>query len=391
MDDLFQSNESPVFKNKNVLSPHYIPESLPHREEEIKEIAHTIAPALRGEKPKNIFIYGKTGTGKTCTVKFIMQRFNGKSEKAKMIYVNCRIYNSRYRILHRILKQFYPELEKAGFGLPFFYEKLLTLFNDGMHLVAVLDEIDMVRDLDDLIYTLTRANDECEQGSISLIGISNKLSFKNELDPRSKSSLYEKELIFPPYTAEQLLKILEERAKIGIKEGVVERSALQLVALIAAKETGDARYALKLFESAAELAERCSGIITDKEVEAARRKVEIDLTAEALATLPENHQLALYAIARLTKRGSKYARLLGGDDNLLTSGEVYEEYVKICHSLRVRPRSSRWFKEYLSDLETLGFITLTLSGKGMRGHTTFIKLGVELEHVLPFFKKWEHV
>jgi cell division control protein 6 len=391
MEDIFQSCESPIFKNKNVLSPHYIPQHLPYREDEIKEIARTLSPALKGEKPKNIFIYGKTGTGKTCTVKFVMRRFNEKREKAKMVYVNCRIYNSRYRILHRILKEFYPELEKAGFGLPFFYEKLLSLFNNGMHLVAVLDEIDMVRDLDDLIYTLTRANDECEQGSISLVGISNKLSFKNELDPRSKSSLYEKELVFPPYTAEQLLRILEERAKIGLKEGVVKTSALQLVALIAAKETGDARYALKLFESAAELAEQSSGIITDKEVEAARRKVEIDLTCEALSTLPENHQLALYAIVRLTKKGGRYAKLLGSDDGLLTSGEVYEEYEKVCHLLQIRPRSARWFKEYLSDLETLGFITLTLSGKGVKGHTTFIKLGVELEHVLQFFKKWEHV
>jgi len=320
-----------------------------------------------------------------------MEKFNKQAKNAMMFYINARIYNSRYRILHKILKHFYPELEKLGFGLPVFYEKLLALLNKSFFLVVVLDEIDMIRDLDDLIYTFTRINDEVEgPGGLSIVGISNKLSFKNSLDPRSKSSLYEKEFIFPPYSAEQIYAILKDRVKLGLKPERVEDSALQLISLISARETGDARYALKLLESAAEVADDRNSNLTHKEVEIARRKVELDLNAEILSTLPENHKIALFAVIRLTEKGGKYAKIFGEDQQLLTTGEVYEEYTQLCERLGRRPRSMRWFKEYLNDLETLGFFVLSLSGKGMRGHTTFIKLGVELENIKPLFEDWDN-
>ena len=71
-------------------------------------------------------------------------------------------------------------------------------------MIVVLDEIDIIKDLDDMVYTLTRVNDELRKGGVSLIGISNKLTFKQGLDQRSKSSLNETEIVFPPYTSEQL-------------------------------------------------------------------------------------------------------------------------------------------------------------------------------------------
>ena len=169
-----------VFLDRDALSPNYIPEILPFREKEIEKIMKVISPALNDQQPHNLFIYRKTGTGKTASVKHVMVKFidMGK-ETAKMCYVNCRMYNTRYRVVQKIAKTFMPELNKSGFGLPFLYEKLLKWINKKkIRLVIVLDEIDMVKDLDDLLYSLTRANDELKNGSVSMIGISNKLSFK---------------------------------------------------------------------------------------------------------------------------------------------------------------------------------------------------------------------
>lgn len=378
-----------VIRDRNVLSPHYVPDELPFREREMDEIMRTVSPVTRGQKPRNLFVYGKTGTGKTCSTRRVMDKLQQSPGSAAMTYINCRIYNSRYRIMQKILKQFVPELERSGFGLPFLYEKMIELMNKGTQFLVVLDEVDMVRDLDELVYTLTRSNDEAKAGGVSIIGISNKLSFKNELDARSKSSLYESEMIFAPYTAPQLQQILKQRAQLGITSGAAEDSAVNLAAAIAAQETGDARYALKLFEKAAEITEREGRKrITDAEVEAARKKVEIDLAAETVNTLPENHQLVLYAIARLAVRGSKYSKLeLENESGFLISGEVYEEYERVAKQAGRRARSSRWYKEYLSDLETLGLATLTLSGKGMRGHTTLIKLGYEPKDMLELLSK----
>lgn len=367
-----------IFKNVSVLSPHYVPKDLLFRENQIREISLILSPALKNQKPRNLIIYGKTGTGKTCSIKKIMDELTAldKESKINMYYVNCRIYNSRYRILQKILKTQIPELEKAGFGLPFLYEKLLEFASSGKQLIVILDEIDMVKDLDDLVYTLTRANDEIKMGGVSLIGISNKLSLKDLLDPRSRSSLYETEMIFPPYTAEQLQKILMQRVDEAFELNTIDVSAVNLAAAITSQESGDARYALKLLNKAAEIAETENKLkITDSDVESARKKVEIDLTLETINTLPNMHQIVLLSIAKLTISGSKYSRLEGLENDLLFSGEVYEEYESNCKKLHKKPRSLRWYKEYINDLEMLGLITTTPSGKGVRGQTTLIKLG----------------
>lgn len=58
----FLTKES-IFKDKKVLQSTYIPDTINHRDEQINTIAQILAPALRQEKPSNLFIYGKTGTG----------------------------------------------------------------------------------------------------------------------------------------------------------------------------------------------------------------------------------------------------------------------------------------------------------------------------------------
>lgn len=382
-------NEQTIFKNMSALSPHYVPKDLPFRETHIQDIMRIVAPGLKNQKPRNLIIYGKTGTGKTCTMKKVMADFNsvGKEKKANMDYVNCRIYNSRYRIFQKVLNNYIPDLNKSGFGMPFLYEKLLELASKGDQIILVLDEIDMVKDLDELVYTLTRSNDELNMGGISIVGISNKLSFKDSLDPRSRSSLYETEMIFQPYTANQLKKILEERVKEGFEDDTVDSSAINLCAAITSQESGDARFALKLLNKAGEIAENKKVKVTDEEVEAARRKVELDLTVETINTLPQMHQIVLYSISELSKKGSRYSRLDEVGPDLLFSGEVYEEYESVCKKLNTRPRSARWYKEYLNDLEVLGLITTTISGKGIRGTTTLIRIGPDPNIISPILKK----
>jgi len=372
-------NRPTVFRDRNVLSPHYIPETLPHREKEINKIMETVSPALKGEKPRNLLIYGKTGTGKTCSVKYVTEKFEAMASNSKLAYVNCRVYNSRYRIMQKLVKDFMPEFYKQGYGISFLYEKMLEwVQKDGKNLIFILDEIDMVVDLDDLAYTLTRSNDELKKGSVSLIGISNKISFKERLDPRSRSSLLETEMMFAPYTSFQLKEILKQRAASGYLNGAVSEAAVNLAAAIAAQDNGDARYALKLLLKAGELAdEKGEKAVTDVHVENARRTVDEDISYEAIATLPRHQQIVLYSIASLQVEGSKYSSLSDNGSsrvNGLLSGEVFDRYTSLAKKFRTDARGARWYREYINDLEMLGLITLTESGKGQRGHTRFIKL-----------------
>src|SRR5256885_16036520 len=62
----------PIFKmDRDILRPSFVPDRLPHREEQVDQLAQILATALRGDRPSNVLIFGKTGTGKTAVVKYI--------------------------------------------------------------------------------------------------------------------------------------------------------------------------------------------------------------------------------------------------------------------------------------------------------------------------------
>ncbi|NUN11874.1 AAA family ATPase [Candidatus Micrarchaeota archaeon] len=366
-----------VFKDKGVLSPHYVPEDLLYREAELRKVMLCLLPSLNNQKPRNLFIYGKTGTGKTASTKQVMQKLlQQQSKHVAALYMNCRVYDSRYKVLQKVITEFKPDFAKTGYSFTILYEKLLDWIEENaLHSVLFLDEVDAVKDLDNLIYTLTRANDDLHAGSISVVGISNKVGFKQRLDQRSKSSLCEEELIFAPYDASQLKGILEQRSKRAFKDGVVTDPALNLAAAIAAGENGDARYALSLLLRAGELAEKHSlTSISENDVEESRKAADEDKAFELVSSLPEHQQLLLYGLALLHEQTS-YKRLIeDGEDKFFFSGEVYEKYSSICKKFGREPRTSRWYREYLHELELLGLVSAVSSGKGIRGHTNLLKL-----------------
>ena len=367
--------ESLVFKDKSVLSPHYVPETLLDREKEIRSLMQAVLPALGGKKPSNVFLYGKTGSGKTASTRYVLQKLGEEAaEGVFSVYMNCRVYDSRYKVLQKTITSFCPDFAKTGYSFAVLYEKLLDWIEGGeagkeaskeagkaigrgKQVILALDEIDMVRDLDNLVYTLTRVNDDLKRGGLSVIGISNKVGFKQRLEARSKSSLCEQELVFQSYNAQQLQEILKQRSKIAFKASAIEDSALNLAAAIAASENGDARYALSLLLRAGELAEtRKAGRVTDKEVEASRKAADEDKAFEVMNTLPIHQQLLLYAIAGIAEDVS-YKKLIDeGGERLYFSGEIYERYTRAAKKFGREPRTSRWYREYLHDLERMKLV-----------------------------------
>ncbi|MDP3742654.1 MAG: AAA family ATPase [Candidatus Micrarchaeota archaeon] len=375
-DELLNKGDA-IFKDKSVLSPHYVPETLLHREAELRKIMSCLAPALQGKKPSNTLIYGKTGSGKSICAKRVLQKlYDQKEASVSGVYLNCRVYDSRYKIVQKVVSDFDADVAKTGHSFSVLYEKVIDkLETESKHLVLVLDEIDVVKDLDTLVYTLTRANDDLKAGSISMVGISNKVTFKQKLDARSRSSLCEEEIVFPPYNALQLEAILSQRVPLAFRDNVLEQSGLNIAAAIAAGESGDARYALTLLLKAGELAlSRGMKKVSDKEVEAARVAADEDKARELISSLPEHLQLVLYSLA-VVSQDVQYKRLVEDDDGqkLFFSGEVYDRYSAMCKKMGKEPRSARWYREYLHELETLGLLISVHSGKGIRGQATLIK------------------
>ncbi|MDG6220292.1 MAG: ORC1-type DNA replication protein [Candidatus Thermoplasmatota archaeon] len=426
----------PLF-NKNqrgVLRPEYVPPSLPHREAEVKQLASIMVTALRGDRPSNILIFGKTGTGKTATVRYIEKEIAAlkkrefleqtKNDSTRLtdektssqghpaaenaniapaaslhehhepyfekeisliehIYINCEIVDTAYGVLQNIGNRFIHVFENmipfTGWPLDKVYGELKKNMDTVPRVViVVLDEIDKLvyKSGDDVLYHLLKLNSDMENAKISIIGISNDLKFTEFLDPRVKSRLGEEKLIFPPYNARQLEDILRERASIAFREGVIDDPAISVCAALGAKEHGDARRAIDLLRVAGEIAERGNlELITEKEVYKAKNQIELDCIREVLRTLPEQSKIVLLGIYFSAKDGR--------DD--LTTGEVYDVYQQLCKSAGSSSLTQRRITDLISELDMLGIIHARIISKGKYGRTREIALSVpprEVWHVL---------
>lgn len=391
IDDIFKrlierSLSSAVFKDREVLRPDYIPNELPHRDEQISKISSILAPIFRGERPSNIFIYGLTGTGKTAVVKYVLIKFEeytAKIEKPfKYSYINCRYDDTTYRVLARLADSIGVKIPFTGLSTSEVFRRIINALDGlGIPLVVILDEVDsLVKKCgDELLYRLTRINEELKRGKITILGITNDVNFIERLDPRVKSSLGEEEVIFPPYDALQLEDILSRRAVKAFKPDVLEDGVISLCASIAAKEHGDARRALELLRVAGEIAEREGKSKVSKEhVFSARMEIEKDRVAEVIKTLPLHSKLVLLSLA------------VSGNESK-TTGDTYNTYRELCRSLGIDPVTQRRVSDILSELDMVGIINAKVINRGRYGKTRLISLNADLNTLLKALKEDERI
>ena len=236
-------------------------------------------------------------------------------------------------------------------------------------IVLVLDEIDQLvkRAGDGILYNLTRINTQLKNSQISLVGISNDLTFTDTIDPRIKSSLSEVELVFPPYNALQIQDILNQRKEGAFKQAVLESGVIEKCAAYAAREHGDARRALELLRVAGEIAER-KGLNSVKidHIDEAEEKIERDRILDIVKTQPKQFQATLYSIL-LIKKNRKGAIL---------TGEVYEFYKSVCLKTGLRPLTQRRISDIIAELDMLGVINAKVISKGRYGRTREISLAI---------------
>ncbi|HQC12568.1 MAG TPA: cell division control protein Cdc6, partial [Methanoregulaceae archaeon] len=213
---------------------------------------------------------------------------------------------------------------------------------------------------DETLYNLTRINGDLKESKVSMIGISNDLSFKDFLDPRVLSSLSEEELVFPPYNAPQLCDILQQRADIAFMENALDDGVIPLCAALAAQEHGDARRALDLLRVSGELADREEAErVSESHVKMAQAKIESDSMIECIVTLPTQSKVVLYSMLLLEQMGQ----------NIFTSGEVSRIYKEIAPVLDIDVLTHRRITDLISELNMLGVINTRVVSRGRYGRT----------------------
>lgn len=366
------ASKNVVFKNKDMLTTRFAPDDIPHRDSQIKNIALMLAPVLRNEKPSNIFVYGKTGTGKTLVVRKILDNIKESGEGIKIIYVNCKmqkVTDTEYRLLAQLINEFGEGVPYTGLPTTELYKKFFThLEACGCSTIIVLDEIDsLVKKIgDEVLYNLTRINQELMRTKLTLIGISNNLSFVESLDPRVKSSLSEEEVVFPPYNATQLRDILGVRAAGAFVDGVLSPGVVAKCAALAAQEHGDARKALDLLRVSGEMAEReGADSVKEPHTDAAQEKIDTDRFMETLKSQPKQSQAVFRAIIDMW-----------ADREGIQTGAVYDRYSSICRGAGLSPLTQRRVSDLISELETFGIINTSVTSKGRYGRTRIINISL---------------
>jgi len=382
LDSFFESylNKESLFKDKSVLISSYMPDIVQHRDEQIDQVANILAPALRVERPSNLFIYGKTGTGKTLSVRYTAKKIQKVAQEkgipVESIYVNCklkRVADTEYRLIAYLAKLFgMSEKEIPPTGLP--TDEIYNRFFKHIEkkkkvIILILDEIDqLIRKAgDDVIYNLTRINSELKNAQICFIGISNDLIFVDNLDPRIKSSLSQEEIVFPPYNALQLQSILKHRCSFSFVDDVLGEGVIAKCSAYAAREHGDARRALELLRVAGELAEReSSEQVKIKHIDKAEDKIEKDRMIDMVKTQPKQFQAVLYVVLQLCKKQKK---------NIYT-GDVYNQYRKLSSMINLRPLTQRRVSDIIAELDMLGIINAKNISKGRYGRTRDISVSL---------------
>lgn len=376
LDELFENfaSNARVFKDREVLRHDYLPDRLPHREGQIRQLGEIVAPLLKGARSSNIFIYGNTGTGKTAVVKYVLTRLEFKAKEfnapVKFCYVNCRLAGSEYRVFASMCQSLGVQVPFTGLSVGEVYDRFTAgLDLSGMIFLVVLDEADALIKMrgDTLLYELTRMNEVLRRSKIALVGISNDLRFKEFLDPRVLSSLSEEEIVFRPYDAGELRNILAERAQAAFTEKALSDAALGLCAALAAAEHGDARRALDLLRVAGEVAERKGlTVVSEEHVREAEKHIEHNRVVEALSNLTLHSKLVTLSIYHLGKRDARGA----------ITGEISEVYDELSGELGVAPLTQRRLSTLINELDAMGLLNARVVSMGRYGRTKKIRLEI---------------
>lgn len=365
---IFERDET-IFADEDVLREDYQPETLEERDEELDEFKAYLQPVINGKQPRNIFLYGKTGVGKTAATKYLLHHLQTDAEQYEdlsitTIYCNCEDLTSSYQVAVELVNRLRPvdnQISATGYPLNEVYSKLYTeLESVGGTALIVLDEVDQIGNDDSILYQLprARANEYLETTKVGIIGISNDFKFREGLDPRVEDTLCEREIHFPPYDAVDLRAILSRRAKLAFQPDTLDEDVVPLCAAFAAQDRGSARQALDLLFEAGDLARRADEKqVTESHVRQAKEQLEKRQIEQSLLDLTIHGHLTLFAVAILAKNEDTPAR----------KGDVHDQYQSIVSHLEHDPLSDRSVHSHLNELTMLGILNRREFNEGRAG------------------------
>lgn len=378
-------SRSPIFKDRNKLSPYYIPKRLPHREQQINTLLSIYGSILEDvwrAYPRFVEIVGSTGTGKTCTaLKFgeiIVERAQKRGINLQYAYLNCKVDGvTRYVLYGNLIRKVTPKISTKSLSPEEMIRQLIDYLRfEEIFLVVTFDEIDYFVQMspkEHIIYDLTRIPELYPGSPIPLIGgifVARSLKWHDLLESGERSTLGMGIIEFPRYTSEQIRDILEDRVKEAFQPNVVLEETLDLISDITANPpvNGDIRFGLELLYYSGTLAENTgSSKVTPEHVRRVYGEINPTITSEDILSLDRDGRLILLALVRGLKTSkSAYIGLR----------ELRRLYEVLCEEYKIKPAED--FEAHLQDLIYRGIVDMkSLLEIGISGATL-----VDLERFL---------
>lgn len=337
--------KSPIFVDREKLSPRYIPEVLPHRRNQIELLLSLYKDVL--SHIENVFlrvtqIVGDIGTGKTCTAVRFGESLQMEASRRKInfqhVYLNCKIEGTRRFVLYgNMLRKAAPQISTRSLSPEEMLQQLMKyLRNEQKYILISVDEIDYFyrRSKERLVYDLTRLPELSPGQPCPVVGeifISRDLSFHHRLDQSEISTLGKGVIEFSRYTASQIKDILEQRVQEAFQVGVVNEGVLEFISAVAARSpiNGDVRVALDLLFYSGILAEnRGSKTVLPDYARRVYGQTHPSITTQEILELDDTAKLVLLGLVRsLQAQRASY----------LSLSDIREGYLVVCEEYGIKP------------------------------------------------------
>ncbi len=369
------SGSKSIFKDRNKLSPYYIPKSLPHREQQLKLLLSLYEKTMQPTKgifPRITQIVGNTGSGKTSTAIRFSELITRKAMEngiiLKSAYMNCKVDGTtRYVLFGNLVKKLVLQISTRSLSPEETLRQVIEHFrNRNEFLLLIFDEIDyflQTSPKEHIVYDLTRVPELHPGESCPVIGeifICRSLKWHRLLEPGESSTLGMGVIEFPRYDAAQIMDILDERVKEAFLQNVVDYEALELLSDItsSAPINGDLRFGLELLYYSGILAENSgSNRLRPDHVRVVHSQINPTITSEDIASLDKSRRLVLLSLIRTLKTSkSAYVGLR----------DIRQRYEIICEESNFEPIEG--FEEHLQDLVFRGIVDMkSLTELGISG------------------------
>lgn len=376
--------------NSYLLSDYEVDEII-DREEQVELLRRFVFSPLEKDKQAfTCYVYGTAGTGKTHTIKNLMNKMEEK-EGLYRFWFNCRDTRSFHELLIKILKRlekdgFIERVPLRGFGTGWLFGVLKQIVEENsLKILVVADEVNQLklRDVDDLLYSFLENPER-----LYLIAISNDPFLDSKFTSSVISRLSVK-IHFPKYSAQELFLILKAYAKLSLKEGSYTDDDLMKIAKFVGSETGSARDAKRILYF---IAEKSLNNLNVAHLEKAVEEKNKLMYEKDLEKLPLQEKIALLSVIEVFEEFEKrkiasknLKRFLLNPQFYPTIQNAYKVYLSLCQEYGLETKHINTFRLFIKDLEKSNLISCEIKSFGKsRGITTIVKptLNIDLKPIV---------